>query len=103
MSSVRDLARNGVRGALGRESLDRAGWLLAMGMNVAMSAMTSATRRPLMKLGQVEPVRADIADRPQRAARIGLEPPVPVGVVEQPVLEVVAADQPDVAQRRRRR
>ena len=43
-------------------------------------------------------MRADVADRPQRAALVGLEPPVPVGVEQQPVLEVVAGHEPDVAQ-----
>ena len=43
-------------------------------------------------------MRADVADRPQRAAALGLEPPVPVGVEQQPVLEVAAGDEPDVAE-----
>ena len=47
---------------------------------------------------QVEPVRPDVADRPERAALVGLEPPVPVGLEQQPVLEVVAGDEPDVAE-----
>ena len=48
---------------------------------------------------QVDPVRADVADRAQAAAHRRVEPPVPVGVQEQPVLQVAAADQVDVAQR----
>ena len=48
--------------------------------------------------GQVQPVRADVADRPQRAALLALEAPVPVGIEQQPVLEVAPADQPHVAQ-----
>ena len=36
-------------------------------------------------------MRADVPDRPQRAAAIGLEPPVPVGLEEQPILEVAPA------------
>ena len=48
---------------------------------------------------EVQPVRADVADRPQRAALVGLEPPVPVAVEEQPVLEVAAGDEPHVAER----
>ena len=47
---------------------------------------------------QVEPVRADVADRAERAALVRLEPPVPVGVEEQPVLEVAAGHEADVAQ-----
>ncbi len=51
---------------------------------------------------QVEPVRADVADRPQRAAALRLEAPVPVALEEQPVLEVAAGHQPDVADVARR-
>ena len=47
---------------------------------------------------QVEPVRADVADGAQRAAALGLEPPVPVALEEQPVLEVAAGDEADVAE-----
>ena len=46
---------------------------------------------------QVEPVRADVADRPQRAAALRLEAPVPVALEEQPVLEIAAGHQPDIA------
>ena len=46
---------------------------------------------------QVEPVGADVADGAEGAAALRLEPPVPVGVEQQPVLEVVAGDQADVA------
>ena len=52
---------------------------------------------------QVEPVRADVADRPERAAAIGLEPPVPVAVEEQPVLEVAARSRGGPGRARRRR
>ena len=43
---------------------------------------------------EVEPVRPDVADRPERAALVRLEPPVPVALVEEPVLEVVAGHEP---------
>ena len=45
---------------------------------------------------QVEPVRADVADGPESAAAFRLEAPVPVGLEQQPVLEVAAGDEPDV-------
>ena len=41
-------------------------------------------------LDHVAPVRADVAHRPERAAVLRLDAPVPVGVVEQPVLRVGA-------------
>ena len=40
---------------------------------------------------------ADVADRSQCPAALGLEPPVPVGLEQQPVLEVAPGDQPHVA------
>ena len=46
---------------------------------------------------EVEPVRADVADRSQRAAPIRLQPPIPVGLEQQPILVVAAGDEPDVA------
>ena len=46
---------------------------------------------------QVEPVRADVGDRTQRAALAGVEPPVPVGRLQQPVLDVDAVDAVDRA------
>ena len=48
---------------------------------------------------QVEPVRADVADGAERAAAIRLQPPVPVTGEEEPVLEVAAGHQPDLAER----
>jgi hypothetical protein len=47
---------------------------------------------------QVQPVRPDVADGPEHPALGGIEPPVPVGVEQEPVLEVVAGDQADLAQ-----
>ena len=43
-------------------------------------------------------MRADVADRPQRAALVGFQPPVPVGVEQQPVLEVVTRREADIAE-----
>ena len=71
-----------LRGALGREGHDRrrrACW--RTGMNVVRSAMTASTRRPVEEAREVQPVRADVADGPQRAALVRLEAPVPVRVV----------------------
>ena len=43
-------------------------------------------------------MRADVADRAQLAAEPRVDAPVPVGVQQQPVLEVVAGDEADVAE-----
>ena len=43
-------------------------------------------------------MRADVADRAERAAAVRLEPPVPVAVEQQPVLEVAAGHEADVAE-----
>ena len=43
-------------------------------------------------------MRADVADRAERPAALGLEPPVPVALEEQPVLEVATGHEPDVAE-----
>ncbi len=47
-------------------------------------------------------MRTDVADRPQCAAALRLEPPVPVALEKQPVLEVAAGDQTYVANIARR-
>ncbi len=60
--------------------------------------MTATIGWPVRNVDEVEPVRPDVADGPERAALVGLEPPVPVGVEEQPVLEVVAGHEADVAE-----
>jgi hypothetical protein len=46
---------------------------------------------------EVQPVRADVADGPKRAAAIGLQSPVPVALKQEPVLEVASGHQPDLA------
>ena len=53
---------------------------------------------PGHELRQVEPVRADVADRAELAATLGLEPPVPVLGRREPVLEVAAVHRPDLSQ-----
>ena len=66
-------------------------------MNVERSAMTAATCWPVtnvIRSSQCEPMSPTARSAPPRS---GLEPPVPIGVVEQPVLEVAAGDQPDLA------
>ena len=65
---------------------------------VARSANTLATRFPVTKRGEVEPVRADVGDRAELAALLRVEAPVPVGVLEQPVLDVAAVDVEDTAE-----
>ena len=51
------------------------------------------------ELDQVAPVRADVGERPRGAAELGLDAPVVVGRREQPVLEVAAVQQPQLAER----
>ena len=67
-------------------------------MNVARSAMTATTRWPVTKVirsSQCEPMSPTARSAPPRS---GCEPPVPVGLEEQPVLEVAAGHEPDVAE-----
>jgi hypothetical protein len=45
--------------------------------------------------GQIEPVGADVGDGAEHAALAGVEPPVPVGRLQQPVLDVDAVDAVD--------
>ena len=47
-------------------------------------------------------MRTDVRDRTQVASEGGVEPPVPVGVEEEPVLEVVPRDQAHLTQLTRR-
>ena len=44
-------------------------------------------------------MRTDIGHGAEDAAQFGLEPPVPVGVEQQPVLQVMAGHQSHLAQR----
>jgi hypothetical protein len=53
-------------------------------------------------LGEIDPVRADVAHRARRPAGLGVEPPVPVVVPEQPILQVRAVDEVDRPERARR-
>ena len=59
--------------------------------------MTASTRSPVEEAREVQPVRTDVAHGPEDPALVRLEAPVPVRVVQQPVLEVAARDQADVA------
>ena len=73
------------------------------GMNVVRSAITASTWRPVTKVvrsSQWLPMSPTARSAPPA---VDLEPPVPVGVVEQPVLEVAAGHQPHVAHARRPR
>ena len=54
---------------------------------------------PADELDEIKPVRADVRDGAQLALACGIEAPVPVRVEEQPVLQVVAADQARLADR----
>ena len=49
------------------------------------------------ELREVDPVRADVTHRAQLPGPFGLEPPVPVGGLGEPVLEVATVHVPDVA------
>ena len=42
---------------------------------------------------EIQPVRADVGDGAQPPGRCGVDPPVPVGVEQEPVLEVATADE----------
>ena len=71
-------------------------------MNVAMSAMTSVTCRPVtndVRSSQCEPISPTARSLPPT---LRFETPVPVGVEHQPVLEVTARDQSHVAECTRR-
>ena len=63
---------------------------LRTGWKVLKSAYTSSTRRPVIKVSQIEPVRADVTDRPQCTTQARFQPPVPIGWKEQPVLQIGA-------------
>ena len=49
------------------------------------------------ELGQVHPVRADVAHGAQLSRALRLQAPVPVRRLREPVLQVAAVDVPDVA------
>ena len=93
-----DVALDRLGRALGREGLDRAGRLLAHRDERRQVGHHLDDVQAGDEARQVEPVRADVADGAERAATLGLEPPVPVGLEQQPVLEVAAGDQADVAE-----
>ena len=99
MSSVVICAPRARRRPRRRTSPPRPTGRCRTGRAVARSANTASIRLPGHPLREVHPVRADVGDRAQRAALLRLEAPVPVGRIEQPVLQVAAVDVPDVAQR----
>ena len=65
-------------------------------MNVVRSAITDCDAVAGQEAREVQPVRADVADHAQVAAELALQAPAPVGVVEQPVLQEAAGDEPDL-------
>ena len=87
-----------------RERLARADRLLALrnhGRDVAEDVRDAQAADVLR---EIAPVRSDVAERRRRAALVGLEPPRIVGVLEQPVLQVLADEKvrlADVAARNR--
>ena len=104
----RDLALDGLRGPLVENVSTGPVGSWRVPMKVDRSAMTSADVLAGHEGHEVQPVRADVADRAERAAALGLQAPVPVAVEEQPVLEVAARHQahlaePAVARRSRAR
>ena len=75
------------------EGFNRAGGFLALRMGGEQVGHDGSDLLAGDEADEVHPMGADVADRPQRAAFVGVEPPVPVGGARQPVLMVVAGDQ----------
>ena len=95
----RHRALDRVAGSLRREGLDRAASARWRGRDERREVgHHRGDRLAGHERHEVEPVRADVADRPEGAALVRLQPPVPVGLEEQPVLEVAAGHEPDVAE-----
>ena len=93
-----------VGGSLGRERLDRPGRLAGgSAMNVGeVGHDRSRSCWPVtnvIRSSQCEPMSPTARSAPPWS---GCEPPVPVGLEQQPVLEVAAGHEPDVAEARRR-
>ena len=76
---------------------------LRFGMTVVMSPSTCGDAQPADVLREIAPVRADVAERGRRAALVRLEPPGVIGVLQQPVLQVVADDETSACRCRRAR
>ena len=94
----RDLALHGLRAALRGECLDRSRRLAPSSDECRQVGHHRDDPLAGQEGREVHPVRADVGHGAQLAAQLGLEPPVPVRVEQQPVLEVVAGDEPDVAE-----
>ena len=75
--------------AAANASREPSGFLRCL-ITVVMSAEHLDDAQAADVLGQVAPVRADVAERRRRAALLRLEAPRVVGVLEQPVLQVLA-------------
>ena len=90
--------------AAGLERFARAARLLALRDDGGDVAEHFGDPQAADVLREIAPVRADVAERGRRAALVGLEPPRVVGVLEQPVLQVLADEEmrlADVAARDR--
>src|SRR5204863_8093769 len=74
----------------GGKCLARSDWLLALrndGSDVAQHMRDPQTAHMLR---EVAPVRSDVAERRRGAALVWLQPPRVVGVLEEPVLKILA-------------
>jgi len=71
-----------------REGFERLGRLLADGMEGLEIRINFFHMQASDEGQQVEPVRTNIAHSPKRATKPGLQPPVPVGREEQPILQI---------------
>ena len=90
--------------ATGLKRLARAARLLALRQDGGDVAEHFGDPQSADVLRQIAPVRADVAERRGGAAFVGLEPPRIVGVLQQPVLQVLADQEmrlADVAARNR--
>ena len=91
------------RRRLANASRDPCGFL-RFGMTVVMSPSTCGDAQAAHVLREIAPVRSDVAERRRGAPFVGLEPPRVVGVLEQPVLQIVTDEEvrlADVAARNR--
>ncbi len=92
-----DVADHRIPRDLGRESLHGAGRLVTTPDERRQVRHDCDDPLARHERHEVQPVRPDVADRPQPTAALGLQAPVPVAVEKQPVLEIVSGHEPDVA------
>jgi hypothetical protein len=92
------LAGDRVRRPLRGEGLDGAGRLVANLHERREIGHHALDPEAADEARQVQPVGPDVADGAERAALGRVQAPVPVGVQQEPVLEVVPGDHPDLAQ-----